>query len=176
MEALTLPVATAAGAEIPVPGDYNGDGRTDAAVYQPSMTGKATWLVYDLAGNLTLQRQYGYRQGVPVPQDYTGDGRTDIAVFYHTAHALEVDSNLDGYVNFIKESDLSGEFPDGEIPVPADYNGDGKSDLGIFRPMTGKWRIFTEVNNPASPYFEVTYGTLGDLPIQNVMGDWGRRD
>lgn len=62
---------------VPVPGDYDGDGRTDAAIFTP---GDGVWhIVYSSGGTLTVQWGNGFddvAQG-----DYDGDGRTDIAVF-----------------------------------------------------------------------------------------------
>ena len=31
----------------------------------------------------------------------------------------------------------------GCVPVPGDYNGDGKSDLAVFNPADGKWYILS---------------------------------
>ena len=58
---------------VPVPGDYNGDGLTDVAVFD---TATATWHIRGYPAIVL-----GDPTDTPVPGDYDGDGTTDIAVY-----------------------------------------------------------------------------------------------
>ena len=64
-----------------MPGDYDGDGRNDVAVFRPST---ATWHYRSTQTGLVGQVQWGLLNDVPVPGDFDGDGKTDIAVFRPT--------------------------------------------------------------------------------------------
>ena len=44
-----------------------------------------------------------------------------------------------------------------DIPVPGDYNGDGTTDIAVFRPSSGQWFILGQST--------VGWGGTGDLPV-----------
>jgi hypothetical protein len=61
-----------------VPGDYDGDGRDNMAVFQPSTGFWFTSL--DPSTNWGSIR-WGTSGDIPAPGDYDGDGRIDVAVY-----------------------------------------------------------------------------------------------
>ena len=67
---------------MPVPGDYDGDGRTDVAVWRPS---EGVWYIIRSSDHVAFAQQWGLGfapyNDVPVSGDFDGDGRTDIAVW-----------------------------------------------------------------------------------------------
>jgi hypothetical protein len=102
--------------------DFNGDGRSDIAVWRPT-DGK--WYLRE-QGTF----QWGTNGDIPVPGDYNGDGKTDIAVW----------RPADG-MWYLRGQGKYQWGANGDTPVLGDYNGDGKTDIAVWQPNSGKWYL-----------------------------------
>jgi len=78
----TLTVQWGLPGDLPVTGDFDGDGIADLAIFRPST---ATWfLVFSVDGFNragAARYQWGLPGDVPMPGDYNGDHVTDLAVY-----------------------------------------------------------------------------------------------
>lgn len=109
----------------PVPGDYDGDGKTDFSVFRPS-TGE--WFVLQSSdGSWLSVVAWGNDTDELVPADYDGDGKTDRAVWRPS----------DGTWYVVRSSDGTSLYQPygttGDRPAPADYDGDGRADIAVWR-------------------------------------------
>jgi hypothetical protein len=53
----------------------------------------------------------------------------------------------------------------GDVPMPGDYDGDGRTDPAIYRPSTGQWFILRSLTNYTTSIL-VPWGTASDVPIR----------
>ncbi|HZH33767.1 MAG TPA: M36 family metallopeptidase, partial [Pyrinomonadaceae bacterium] len=130
--------------------DYNGDGRSDPAIYTPQ-TGN--WSIRTMNG--TTDIRWGLSEDQPVPADYDGDGKDDIAVFRPSNGTWYILKSTGGaiYQRFGLPND---------IPVPGDYDGDRLADIAVYR--DGVWYI----NASALGFRTIHFGIAGDKPIPNL--------
>ncbi len=116
--------------DVPVPGDYNGDGVSEIAVFRGS---EGRWYISNGSAQNFNVVQWGVNGDIPTPADYDGDGKTDIAVWRP--------SNGVWYIRQSSTGNLSASAfgTSGDKVVPGDYDGDGKTDVAVWRPTSGVW-------------------------------------
>ena len=141
------------------PGDYDGDGKTDNAVFR--------------GGKFRIQRSTGGYQevllgtaaDVPVPGDYDGDGKTDCAVFRaSTGEWLLIQTTAGPATLTLGQT--------GDKPAQGDYDADGKTDIAVFRPSNATWYITRSLLGSTS----VAYGSSTDRPVQGDYDGDGKTD
>jgi len=127
--------------QIPVPGDYDGDNISDAAVFEPN---GAVWYIKKSTGGITNTTigAVGATQ-IPVPADYDGDGKLDIAVWVPGNGFWIAQLSGGGYLSNVIGSPSS-------IPVPADYDGDRKADIAVWTPSNGQFFILKSTGGTTS--------------------------
>jgi hypothetical protein len=116
------------------PSDFDGDGRTDVAVWRPT---SGNWYLNTSSLAPRIQFDWGSASlgDVPVPGDYDADRRADIAVWRAgEGNWYIIRSSTNSVINL-------NWGQSGDRPVAADYDGDGATDLAVFRPTEGNWYI-----------------------------------
>jgi hypothetical protein len=147
--------------------DNDGDGRTDPAVFRQSTN--RMWSLNSLNG-ASDSTSVGTGAGdifMNNTGDFDGDGRADPLL-------LKTQSFQNAVTWLILQTTGPtrnvwwGSFaaPNLDVAVPADYNGDGKEDIAMFRRSSGAWYI---IESGTEAQRTLAWGSPNDIP---AIGDY----
>jgi hypothetical protein len=169
--------------DLPVVGDWDGDGVTTVGVFRPANTpyNSATsgmWILTNSPTGATVDYQfwYGGPDDLPIAGDWDGNGTTTVGVFRPVGAAF----NSTTSAMWILTNDALGRnalppFYYGgsqDQPVVGDWDGNRTTTVGVYRsPHTqfndqssSQWLLS---NSPtgATVDYNFFYGTTGDIPL-----------
>ena len=162
--------------DIPITGDWNGDGHTKVGVYRSSNG----LFILDTNGNGVFDAGDAVYKfftldptDIPVVGDWNGDGRSKVGLF-RQGFLWILDTNGNG----IFDSGVDQAFPfggiPGDVPVVGDWTGSGTSKVGVVR-FGYFWILDANGNGTfdgTGPGQDLAFpfgGIQGDVP---VVGDW----
>ncbi len=158
----------------PLSGDWNFDGRTETGVYRPGtgfflkMDNGTTW---NATTDLTLMWDNAAIDR-PLAGDWNLDGRTETGVYRPgTGFFLKMDNGTTAW-NATTDMSLIWDNGPTDLPIAGDWNLDGRTETGVYRPGTG---FFLKMDNGTTAWNTTTDMSLlwdngpTDLPI---AGDW----
>ena len=156
--------------------DYNGDGRTDFAVYRAGAASgdPSTWFWRSAAtpGGAVNYVPWGQNGDFPAPGDYDGDGKADYVIQRN---------NGGGQARFWMSQTTAGFSSivfgtPSDVIVPGDYDGDGKTDIAVVRGISGSINWFWHPSGGGADVQTVFGTSATDFPTQGDYDGDGKTD
>jgi parallel beta-helix repeat protein len=147
--------------DIPLAGDWDGDGDDDVGGYCPA---NSTFYLYLLnlgsaAASSFKDVPFGLSGDSPITGDWDWDGDDDVGVFRPNAplntNSFYLDLGLTGGQHELGPYEL-GNIND--KPIAGDWDGDGDDNIGVYRPSENKFYLRDDLPSTPSPVHNLNTG------------------
>lgn len=144
-----------------VPADYDGDGKTDIAVWgvRPGTGTSASYYVLRSSDDALQVFNWGVTNDDPrYAQDFDGDGRADPTVVRSDGF------NYTWFTLFSTGGFRAARFGGasfGDLPLRGDYDGDGRADIAVFRSGTPSPNVFHVLQSSSGSMKSTMLGRSG---------------
>ncbi len=123
---------------VPVPADYDGDGIADLAVFRPN---HGRWVIKKSSDGSFIQ-VYWAGSHAPLVGDIDGDGKADMGFYRQDWSRFCFLKSTNNYAHSSPSDYLDKYLGSGvQFVVLGDYDGDGITDLGVYRSSDGRWAV-----------------------------------
>lgn len=150
-----------------VPGDYDGDGSNDFAVWRPAVEPRPTdpppgfWILRS-ADNTFFMRAWGVPTDRPATGDYDGDDMMDMVLWRPSTGTFWMIRSTDGAAMSFQWGTV------GDFTASGDYDGDGKTDFAVQR-ADGTQKVIWIVMSSDQSIVAIPFGLISD---QFIPGDY----